>query len=59
MTQSTPALASTLETLAPGSICQNPMAGRRAAPKTCFSRLDLSMLLDAMVDIEQWGVNGC
>ena len=44
MTQSAPDLARTLETLAPGSICQNPMAGRLASAKTCLSRFDFNML---------------
>lgn len=52
MTQSAPDLARILETLAPGSICQNPMAGRRPSVKTCFSLLDRSIFWPvSMADI--------
>jgi hypothetical protein len=54
MIQSAPDLARTLETLAPGSICQNPIAGRLASVKTCFSQLDFNILEPvAMADIER------
>jgi hypothetical protein len=44
MTQSAPALARILEMFAPGSICQNPIAGRLPSAKTCLRRFDLSIL---------------
>jgi hypothetical protein len=53
MTQSGPDLARTLETLAPGSICQRPMAGRLASAKTCFSRLDRNMMEAVSTDIKK------
>ncbi len=56
MTQSAPDLARTLEMLGPGSICQNPMAGRLASAKTCFSLLDFSMLApDSLVVMKRSG----
>jgi hypothetical protein len=55
ITQSGPDLARTLETLAPGSICQRPMAGRVASAKTCFSRLDRNMMASVYTDTKRTG----
>lgn len=56
MIQSAPDRARTLEMLAPGSICQNPMAGRLASAKTCFSQLDFNILEPiSMADIGRSG----
>jgi hypothetical protein len=53
ITQSGPALARTLETLAPGSICQRPMAGRVASAKTCFNRFDRNMIGSVYTDTKR------
>jgi len=49
MTQSAPALASALEMLAPGSICQNPMAGALFSVKTLLSLLACVILVSAAI----------
>lgn len=55
-TQSGPDLAKILEILAPGSICQRPMAGPLASAKTCFNRLDFNILeFDPVLDIRRSG----
>jgi hypothetical protein len=49
MIQSAPARARALEMLAPGSICQNPIAGPLPAWKTLRSRLAPCILAEAVL----------